>query len=162
MTQQSPNITFTMTRQPNGWAIEALTPVFHSLQGALERLYMDERFDPAWVMLAQDDFTALSTAFGRQISVVNPRITGLLNQTTGRMMKVLSSPALTRGFIHVGTDACDYCETTENVQTISDRIGKEPDIHICRDCWECGEEPRLDVMLTENERQHLAEREAAP
>lgn len=42
---------------------------------------------------------------------------------------------------------CDYCETTEDVHTLVDReLG--PDVHICRRCWERGEEARLSQSLT--------------
>lgn len=42
---------------------------------------------------------------------------------------------------------CDYCETTEDVHTLVDReLG--PDLHICRGCWERGEEARLSQSLT--------------
>ena len=44
---------------------------------------------------------------------------------------------------------CDYCESTENVTTLSDRTGQAPDVHICRVCWQCGVEPKLDEMLEE-------------
>jgi len=34
---------------------------------------------------------------------------------------------------------CDYCDNTENITTLIDRTGNNPDIHICRDCYATGQ-----------------------
>ena len=41
---------------------------------------------------------------------------------------------------------CDYCDATEDVHTLVDReLG--PDIHICLNCWESGQESRLSLRM---------------
>jgi hypothetical protein len=39
--------------------------------------------------------------------------------------------------------SCAYCGETHNVLTFKHSQGENPDIHICRDCYECGQEPKL-------------------
>ena len=44
---------------------------------------------------------------------------------------------------------CDYCDNTEQVMTLADRVGKEPDVHICSSCWQAGVDATLDEVLKE-------------
>lgn len=41
------------------------------------------------------------------------------------------------------TVTCDYCDNTENITTIIDKTGVNPDIHICRDCYATGQAEEL-------------------